>query len=38
MPGGAMRDGDQGVDPGKEHGVYVHEVHGEDGFGPRGEE
>jgi hypothetical protein len=33
-----MRDGDQGVDPGEEHGVHVHEVHGEDGLGLRGEE
>jgi hypothetical protein len=25
-------DGDQGVDPGEEQGVYVHGVHGEDGL------
>jgi hypothetical protein len=33
-----MLDRDQGVDPGEEHGIHVHEVHGEDGLGLGGEE
>ena len=31
-------DHDERVDPSEEHGVHVHDVHGEDGLGLRGEE
>jgi hypothetical protein len=33
-----MLDRDQRIDPSEQHGVHVHEIHGQDGLGLRGEE
>ncbi len=37
-PTGAMRNGDQRVDPGAKQGVHVHEIHGKDILGLGNEE
>jgi hypothetical protein len=37
-PAGTVLDCDQRVDPGDKHGAHVHEIHGQDGLGLRGEE